>query len=436
MSDLLRVVERSQDHAMDIEDYLAREQLGEEGERPDRAAPRRRRRVSFAAELRAAAGGRLGGAARAPVRARHRRRDARRGALPLLRPPGLPLPDRLRAAARARRGARAAGRARCAASPRSRRRCSETEMALHVGVRRSAGGSRAAELEAEPARAGDRRRTRDFLLRTAALGDYAELVAALLPCMWGYAEIGERLAAAGAARARRLRGLDRDATPTREFQALAALGARADRRRGRRRRAGRARRACTRRSARRASTSWRSGSAGDRVYERRRMTELRTVRVAAVQATPVMLDAEATVAKAAACSPRRPPRAPSSRVLPETFVALYPSNAWARSAAAFSGHDELWERLWASAVDVPGPHVDALAAACARARHPLRDRRQRARVRAAGLALQRDAADRARRAAAQAPQADADDAGARCSTASAAATTSASPRRRSAGSAG
>ncbi len=31
----------------------------------------------------------------------------------------------------------------------------------------------------------------------------------------------------------------------------------------------------------------------------------------------------------------------------------------------FDGHDELWERLWTSAVDVPGPHVDALAAACA-----------------------------------------------------------------------
>src|SRR4029079_14255960 len=29
MSDLLRVVERSQDHAMDIEDYLARERLGD-----------------------------------------------------------------------------------------------------------------------------------------------------------------------------------------------------------------------------------------------------------------------------------------------------------------------------------------------------------------------------------------------------------------------
>jgi thiaminase/transcriptional activator TenA len=37
----------------------------------------------------------------------------------------------------------------------------------------------------------------DFLLRTAALGDYAELVAALLPCMWGYHEIGVRLAERG-----------------------------------------------------------------------------------------------------------------------------------------------------------------------------------------------------------------------------------------------
>ncbi len=35
----------------------------------------------------------------------------------------------------------------------------------------------------------------DFLVRTAALGDFAELCAALLPCMWGYAEIGARLAA-------------------------------------------------------------------------------------------------------------------------------------------------------------------------------------------------------------------------------------------------
>jgi len=37
----------------------------------------------------------------------------------------------------------------------------------------------------------------DFLLRTAALGDFAELVAALLPCMWGYHELGLRLAEQG-----------------------------------------------------------------------------------------------------------------------------------------------------------------------------------------------------------------------------------------------
>ncbi len=94
------------------------------------------------------------------------------------------------------------------------------------------------------------------------------------------------------------------------------------------------------------------------------MTELRTVRVAAVQATPVMLDAEATVAKACRLLAEAAAEGAELAVLPETFVSLYPSNAWAREAVAFSGHDVLWERLWTSAVDVPGPHVDALAAAC------------------------------------------------------------------------
>lgn len=71
----------------------------------------------------------------------------------------------------------------------------ETEMTLHAGFAERWGIS-AAELEAEPLAPATAAYT-DFLLRTAALGDYAELVAALLPCMWGYAEIGERLAAAG-----------------------------------------------------------------------------------------------------------------------------------------------------------------------------------------------------------------------------------------------
>ncbi|HEY2636422.1 MAG TPA: carbon-nitrogen hydrolase family protein [Solirubrobacteraceae bacterium] len=94
--------------------------------------------------------------------------------------------------------------------------------------------------------------------------------------------------------------------------------------------------------------------------------ELRTVRVAAVQAAPVVLDAAGCVDKAIALLGDAAEAGAELAVLPETFVPLYPSNAWARDAAAFGGWDELWERLWANAVDVPGPHVDRLVAACRR----------------------------------------------------------------------
>ncbi len=69
----------------------------------------------------------------------------------------------------------------------------ETEMDLHRQFAARWGVS-GAELEAERAAPATRAYC-DFLLRTAALGDFGELVAALLPCMWGYAEIGGRLAA-------------------------------------------------------------------------------------------------------------------------------------------------------------------------------------------------------------------------------------------------
>jgi predicted amidohydrolase len=91
---------------------------------------------------------------------------------------------------------------------------------------------------------------------------------------------------------------------------------------------------------------------------------LRTVRIAAIQATPVVLDAEATVAKAVRLLGDAAQAGADLAVLPETFVSLYPSNAWAHQAATFGGNDELWERMWLSSVDVPGPLVDELAAAC------------------------------------------------------------------------
>jgi predicted amidohydrolase len=95
------------------------------------------------------------------------------------------------------------------------------------------------------------------------------------------------------------------------------------------------------------------------------MTGFPTVRVAALQATPVILDAEATVEKAVGLIGEAAEQGAQLVVLPECFVPLFPGQAWAKSAAAFSGWDELWERLWANSVDVPGPLVDRLAAACA-----------------------------------------------------------------------
>lgn len=95
------------------------------------------------------------------------------------------------------------------------------------------------------------------------------------------------------------------------------------------------------------------------------MTELRTIRVAAIQATPVILDAEGCVDKAVRLLGEAAAAGAELAVLPETFVSVYPSNAWASSAAAFTQDDPLWERLWLSSVDVPGPLVDRLAEACA-----------------------------------------------------------------------
>ena len=103
-----------------------------------------------------------------------------------------------------------------------------------------------------------------------------------------------------------------------------------------------------------------------------------TIRVAAVQATPVILDAQATIDKAVALLGEAAARAPA-RVLPESFVSMYPSNAWA-APRRVGGWDELWERMWAS-VDVAGPLVARLVARVRRARRARRHRGQRARGR-------------------------------------------------------
>jgi thiaminase/transcriptional activator TenA len=66
-----------------------------------------------------------------------------------------------------------------------------TEMDLHRAYAAQFGIT-AAQLEDEPVAPATQAYT-DFLLR-AAHATYPELLAALLPCMWGFAEVGHRLA--------------------------------------------------------------------------------------------------------------------------------------------------------------------------------------------------------------------------------------------------
>ncbi|MEF8789601.1 MAG: thiaminase II [Haloarculaceae archaeon] len=70
-----------------------------------------------------------------------------------------------------------------------------TEMDLHRAYAAEFGISEE-ELEATEPSPTTRAYT-DFLVRVAATGTFGDLVAALLPCMWGFNETGERLAARG-----------------------------------------------------------------------------------------------------------------------------------------------------------------------------------------------------------------------------------------------
>ena len=67
-----------------------------------------------------------------------------------------------------------------------------TEMELHRQYAERFGLS-LEDLESEPMWPTTRAYT-DFLVRTAADGDMADLLAALLPCTWGYVDLAQRLA--------------------------------------------------------------------------------------------------------------------------------------------------------------------------------------------------------------------------------------------------
>jgi predicted amidohydrolase len=94
------------------------------------------------------------------------------------------------------------------------------------------------------------------------------------------------------------------------------------------------------------------------------MESLPVVRVAAVQAMPVVLDLDASLEKAVRLIGEAADGGAQLVVFPETFLSLYPSYAWACLPGGEAERDLFWERFWGSAVEVPGEVVDKLVAVC------------------------------------------------------------------------
>lgn len=83
-------------------------------------------------------------------------------------------------------------------------------------------------------------------------------------------------------------------------------------------------------------------------------------RAAAVQAAPVFLDTEATIAKACELIAEAGRNGAHLVVFPEVFVPGYPYWNWTMTPVAGS---PWFERLFKAAIDIPGPEVAALAEA-------------------------------------------------------------------------
>jgi nitrilase len=87
-----------------------------------------------------------------------------------------------------------------------------------------------------------------------------------------------------------------------------------------------------------------------------------TIRVACIQAEPVIFDRQATIEKLGALAREAAAGGAQLALLPETFVPVYPSNRWVRLLAHGSDGAKLWARLAQESVEVPGPAADAIGA--------------------------------------------------------------------------
>jgi nitrilase len=89
------------------------------------------------------------------------------------------------------------------------------------------------------------------------------------------------------------------------------------------------------------------------------------VKVACIQAEPVVLDREATIDKLATLAAEAAGQGAQLLVFPEAFVPVYPSSIWARALAGWSepGAREAFALLARESVAVPGPAEARIGAA-------------------------------------------------------------------------
>lgn len=93
---------------------------------------------------------------------------------------------------------------------------------------------------------------------------------------------------------------------------------------------------------------------------------LPTVRAAAVQAEPIVLDRDATVEKACQLIVEAASNGANLIVFPETFIPVYVnSSVWGRGLANFGAPEakRAWALLWRNSVEIPGPATERLGEA-------------------------------------------------------------------------
>jgi nitrilase len=86
------------------------------------------------------------------------------------------------------------------------------------------------------------------------------------------------------------------------------------------------------------------------------------VKVACIQAEPVVLDRDATIEKLAGLAAEAAGQGAQLLVFPEAFVPAYPSSIWAKALAGWAtqGAKEAFALLARESVEVPGPAADRL----------------------------------------------------------------------------